>query len=188
MKRLQLILSALLVMTLLFGCESKESTKRDSRNDRDKEDTEETQESTQRDEDKVPDFTVYDLEGKEVRLSDFEGTPVVLNFWASWCPPCKAEMPDFQEAFEKWGDDVKFLIVNMTDGRTETVETAQEFIEDQGYTFPVYFDTDMEAAIAYQVQSIPCTYFIDEDGYLVSHQIGMISAQKLKKGIQEICE
>lgn len=185
MKRLRMIALLTLMAALLFGCARIRHMDTDRKSHRDQD--EETEE-TQRDEDKAPDFTVYDAKGKKVRLSDFEGTPVVLNFWASWCPPCKAEMPDFQEAYETWGDDVVFLMVNMTDGRTETMETAQALIADQGYTFPVYYDKKLDAAQAYQVASIPCTYFIDEDGYLVSQQVGIISAHKLEKGIKDICQ
>ena len=94
----------------------------------------------------APDFTVYDLDGNEVHLSDFIGKSVVLNFWASWCSPCKMEMPDFNEKYLEIGEEVQFLIINMTDGSRETVETASAFIAEQGYSFPVFYDTDQDAA------------------------------------------
>ena len=133
--------------------------------------------------DLAPDFTVYDIDGNPVKLSDFRGKPVILNFWASWCGPCKAEMPDFEEAYLEYGEDIHFVIVNLTDGRSETVESASAYISQQGYTFPVYYDTAMEAAYAYNVTSIPRTYFIDAEGKLVYAVTQMISADALQSGI-----
>ena len=131
----------------------------------------------------APDFTVYDAEGNAHKLSDYQGKPVVLNFWASWCGPCKMEMPDFDEKFQEYGDQIHFLMVNLTDGSQETVETASEFIAGQGYTFPVYFDTDMEGAIAYGVNAVPVTYLIDGEGYLVGWGQGALSGEALQGGI-----
>jgi len=136
----------------------------------------------------APDFTVYDAEGNPVKLSDFRGKPVILNFWASWCPPCKAEMPDFQKEYEAQGQDVQFLIVNMTDGNRETVETASAYIAQQGYTFPVFFDTHYTAANAYQVRSIPATYFIDAQGYVVAQFTGALTHEQLQQGISLVRE
>ena len=93
----------------------------------------------------APDFTVVDADGREVKLSDFRGKPTVVNFWATWCGYCKQEMPDFEEVYLEMGDEVNFLMVNMTDGSRETVEMASTYIADSGYTFPVYYDTQMEA-------------------------------------------
>ena len=135
---------------------------------------------------KAFDFTVYDEEGKAVKLSDFEGKPVVLNFWASWCGPCKSEMPDFEEAYGEYGEEIQFLMVNMTDGYHETIESAKKLITDSGYTFPVYYDTDLEAAKAYSVYSIPVTYFIDKDGYMTAYAQGALDKATLQKGIDLI--
>jgi thiol-disulfide isomerase/thioredoxin len=131
----------------------------------------------------VPDFTILDMNGNEVKLSDFFGKPIVLNFWASWCPPCKAELPDFEEACKRYEGKVTFLMVNLTDGKRETVEVAKEYVASQGYTFPVYFDTKYEAAYVYGVSSIPQTYFINADGSLEARATGMISAARLEEGI-----
>ena len=131
----------------------------------------------------APDFTVYDRDGNRYKLSDFQGKPVLLNFWASWCGPCKSEMPDIEKAFSTYGDEIHFLIVNMTDGQQETVESAFSYISDNGYTFPVYFDTQQEAAYAYGVYSIPVTYLIDSDGNYQGYFRGAMSSDILQQGI-----
>lgn len=134
----------------------------------------------------APDFTVVDAEGEEVKLSDYVGKPIVLNFWASWCSPCKSEMPEFNEAWEELDGEVQFLMVNMTDGARETVESAKEYVEGEGFTFPVLFDTQSEAAIAYSAYSLPTTYFIDAEGYLVARAVGAIDGDTLQRGLDMI--
>ena len=134
----------------------------------------------------APDFTVYDADGNEVSLSDFIGKPTVVNFWASWCGPCQMEMPDFDEMYKELGDEVNFFMVNMTDGSRETVEAAKKFIEDSGYSFPIYFDTDLDAAMTYGVNSLPSTYFIDAEGHAIARGQGAIDAETLKYGIDMI--
>lgn len=133
----------------------------------------------------VPDFTVYDLDGNDVHLSDYIGKPIVLNFWASWCGPCQSEMPEFDEAYAELGEDVQFLMVNMTSGR-ETLENASAFIEEHGYSFPVFYDTQSDAASTYGVYSLPTTLFIDAEGYGIAQATGAINRETLQKGIDMI--
>ena len=131
----------------------------------------------------APDFTVYDAQGNAYKLSDFRGKPVILNFWASWCGPCKSEMPDFNEKFGEYGEDIHFLMVNLTDGSQETVDSASAYIRAGGFEFPVYYDTAVEGAMAYGVNSVPVTYFIDAEGYLITRGMGALPADVLQQGI-----
>ena len=134
----------------------------------------------------APDFTVYDIEGNEVHLSDYLGTPVVLNFWASWCGPCKMEMPHFEEKSKALAGEVQFLMVNVTDGGRETVETASSFIAGEGYTFPVFYDTAYSASAAYGAYSLPTTIFINAEGHAIVQAVGAINSATLQKGIDMI--
>ena len=133
---------------------------------------------------KAPDFTVTDKDGKQVKLSDYYGRPIVLNFWASWCPPCKAEMPDFNKAYKE-NPEIQFLMVNATGGR-ETLDSAKKFIKESGYEFPVFFDSEYNAVSAYGASSLPMTFFIDKNGNLTAHGRGMLTAEALNRGIEMI--
>ena len=87
----------------------------------------------------APDFNAEDAGGKPINFFSLTGKkPIVLNFWASWCPPCKQEMPGFEAMYKKYSGKVDFVMVNMTDGARETKKKASSFIKEQGYTFPVY--------------------------------------------------
>lgn len=135
----------------------------------------------------APDFTMQDMAGNAVSFSDYTGVPIVLNFWASWCPPCKAEMPDFEKVYKEYDpNELRFLMVNLVGASGETVEKGTAFIEESGYTFPVFFDINMEASAWYGISAIPTTFFIDADGYLVAQGQGAISEEVLRMGIDMI--
>ena len=135
----------------------------------------------------APDFTVYDGDGNAVHLSDYVGKPVVMNFWASWCGPCQNEMPDFEQAYADYGDEIEFVMLNATYGR-ETMDSARSFLEESGYTFPVYYDTDADAAAAIGVTAFPTTLFIAPDGTLTAYAISMLDAETLQRGIDMLLD
>lgn len=136
----------------------------------------------------APDFTVVSNDGAEVQLSDFRGQPVVLNFWASTCGPCQGEMPGFQQAWQQYGDRMAFMMVDIPGFNGETPTRAQQFIESNGYGFPVYFDTDGSAAAAYGINSIPRTYFINADGRIAAAATGALSEERLAEGLNLLFE
>ena len=142
----------------------------------------ENPQETEQENPQVPDVVITDWDGKEVKLSAYFGRPMVLNFWASWCGPCQSEMPDFQKVYEELGGEIQFVMLNATGGR-ETVESAMEFIQKKGYTFPVFFDASETAVYTYGAYSLPTTFFIDAEGRLVTYATGAISEEILRKGI-----
>lgn len=130
----------------------------------------------------APNFTVLDRDGNQVELSDLRGKPVVLSFWASWCSVCKTGMPDFEEVYADAGEDVHFMMVNLTTG-SETEQVATDYVDENGYTFPIYLDTEIEAASAFGVTGVPITYFIDADGNLAAYGQGRLGTDGIRQGI-----
>lgn len=136
--------------------------------------------------DLAPDFTVVNAEGSPVSLSDFAGKPVVVNFWATWCPPCRAELPGFDSLYAEYGDRVEFLMVDMTDVANDTVTGVKEFVAENGFSFPVYYDTEFSAADAYAINAIPVTIFVRADGTLAAQQIGSMQESQLRAYLDEL--
>ncbi len=134
----------------------------------------------------APDFTFYTLDGTAANLSDYLGKPVVLNFWASSCGPCRSEMPDFQTAYDTLGGEVQFLMVNVTDGSWDTLESASGYIAESGFTFPVFYDTDNHAAFTYGLRGLPTTFFINAEGSVVGSRSGAMNLDILMGGINLI--
>ncbi len=135
---------------------------------------------------KAKDFSVINKDGKNVKLSDYFGSPIVVNFWATWCSPCKSELPAFEELSKKYDGKVIFMMVNLTDGYQETVEGVKEFIKENNYEFSVFFDTEYSASNAYQTNYIPETIFIDKDGNMVNKHIGAMNKETLKNYIDTL--
>ncbi len=133
----------------------------------------------------APDFTMTDLAGNTLTLDSLKGKPIVLNFWASWCGFCVQEMPDFDIVYKELGDEVTFVMLNVTDGVRETREKGEKYYADAAYSFPVYFDDQGTQGVnAYGVTGFPTTYFIDRNGNLAAWAGGMIDQEALRRGIQ----
>lgn len=138
---------------------------------------------------KMPDFTVWDENGQETTLLEIlDGKPAVLNFWTSKCPPCKEEMPHFQKAYEEFGEEVQFIMLDGVGCMGETEESGKEYVEEEGFTFPVYYDLEMDAVMSYGIQAFPTTFFIDKEGNLADGRQGMLTEELLRQGIEGIIE
>ncbi len=137
---------------------------------------------------KMPDFTVYTAEGEKVTLYEKLEGPVVINFWATWCPPCKSELPAFDALAKEYEGRVEFMMVDLTDGERETVDGVLSFLSENGYTFPVYYDKDGNAAMLYGVSSIPLTIFLDSEGRLCDYHLGAMTEDALKESIEELLD
>ena len=174
-----LILAAAMLMSLL-SCAVAEQGEKDSGKKEDTTNAAEGESSI------LPDFTVYTEDGKKVSLYDKLDRPVVINFWATWCPPCKTELPAFDALAKEYGDRVEFMMVNMTDGERETVDAVLEFLLDNGYSFPVYYDTHMDAAMTYGVSSIPLTVFMTSEGKMTDYHVGAMTEDVIRGYIEDL--
>ena len=129
------------------------------------------------------DFAFLDQAGNNLRLSDFFGTPIILNFWASWCPACVMESPYFETLYQETRGEIHILKVNLLDGARETRTIVDSFMDEFGYTFPLFFDTTGESVAAYGIRGIPQTLFINPEGYIVARMQGAVSEQSLRDGL-----
>ncbi|MYL64964.1 redoxin domain-containing protein [Bacillus hwajinpoensis] len=120
----------------------------------------------------APNFKLQTLNGEAVQLSDYRGKRVIVNFWATWCPPCRAEIPDFQKLYEK--KDVEILAVNLTETE-ESTEGVEEFVKEFGMTFPVVMDENSDVSNTYQVSAYPTSYMIDSNGRIQFVAMGALN-------------
>lgn len=128
------------------------------------------------------DLTRLDDERATIALADFAGEPLVLNFWASWCVPCRTEMPAYQQVFDEVGDRVRFLGVNVRDRRDDGLA----FAADAGVRYPSIFDPQATMTADYDVFGLPTTIFIDERGRIVAQRTGELSAEDLRTTIDRL--
>ncbi|MCG0279029.1 MAG: TlpA family protein disulfide reductase [Thermanaeromonas sp.] len=133
----------------------------------------------------APDFTLPDMQGRTVALSQLKGKPVFLNFWATWCPPCRAEMPEIQEFFEKYRGEVEVLAVNLISSE-RSLEEVKKFLQTNGYTFPVVLDTEDVATKLYLVRAIPTSYLVDAQGVIRLKYTGPLTLELLERALEEV--
>ncbi len=131
----------------------------------------------------APQFELTGLDGKTYKLSDFKGKPVMINFWASWCPPCRAEMPTLQAAYKEY-EAQGFVILGVNLNESEVA--INSFKEKTGITFPILIDKDDHVSRLYDIVPLPTSYFVDKNGVVQGKWTGEISKDQLKALIQKI--
>ena len=135
----------------------------------------------------APDFEVTSLTGETVKLSDYKGKKVILNFWASWCPPCKAEMPHMQNFYEDYAEEenVEILAVNLTT-EDHGLDKVEQFVADYGLTFPIPLDEDGKLLDIYQTITIPTTYMLDTNGVIQNKIVGPMDEQMMMDFVKSL--
>ncbi|AND41047.1 TlpA disulfide reductase family protein [Cytobacillus oceanisediminis] len=134
----------------------------------------------------APDFELTDMEGNPVKLSDYRGKAVLLNFWASWCPPCRAEMPHMEKLYNKYKDEnFDILAVNLTNTEKNSGD-AEKFVKELGLTFTIPMDVKGEAGSDYNIMAYPTSYFIDSDGVIREKVLGALNEEYMEKEIKKL--
>lgn len=182
--------------TTEMGSEKKEASKQKETSQENKEAVDEnTGSDAKEDAEIVPsiDFNLKDQYGNEHKLSDYKGKTVFLNFWATWCPPCKAEMPDIQKIYESYESEgenalVVLGVASPNIGGEGSEEEIQAFLEENGYTYPVLMDTTGEVFASYGISSYPTTFMIDRDGNVFGYVSGMLSEDVMRSIIKQTME
>ncbi|RNF39872.1 peroxiredoxin family protein [Planococcus salinus] len=131
----------------------------------------------------APDFELTTAQGETMRLSDYRGQKVFINFWATWCPPCRAEMPDMQKLYEQ--TDIEILAVNLTDTESSASKAA-EFVEELGLTFPIPMDEESTVSDLYQVRAYPTSYMIDTQGRISYVAPGALNYDKMLQEVEKM--
>lgn len=134
----------------------------------------------------APNFTLESLEGESITLSELKGKPIFINFWASWCDPCKLEMPHIQAAYDQYGDQIQFIMINAIE--VDSLEDVQSYLNEAGLDFPVYPDHKDVVHQKYQVNGWPTSFFINRNGRIVEIVMGTMTKEKLNRSINMILE
>ncbi|MDF1618549.1 TlpA disulfide reductase family protein, partial [Petrocella sp. FN5] len=133
----------------------------------------------------APDFTLTSSTGEAISLSDYRGKIVFLNFWTTWCKYCLEEMPDFQAAYEKYGDDLQILLVNVTTNENTDRKGVIDWYEQFDYTMPMVLDEVGDVTGQFTIPGYPTTYFIDRDGSVIAYYPGLMSTELIDEVMEE---
>lgn len=135
---------------------------------------------------RAPDFTITDMNGNKVSLKDYAGKPVFINFWASWCEPCREEMPYIEEAYTQYKDQIEFLMINVI--AVDTIKDMQAFMNEFGLTFPVLLDQKNTVSDLYRIYGYPTSYFITDKGVIAEKVAGGMSKQMFNRLLKNILQ
>jgi len=129
------------------------------------------------------DFTLENLAGDKVSLSDYEGKVVLINFWATWCPPCRAEIPDLEAAYRAWEGNGLVVLGLSTD---ESREQVQAFVDEFGMTYPILLDSEAKIMETYRARGLPMSVLVDRDGVIQVRHIGYLDAEQLNDYLAQV--
>ena len=131
----------------------------------------------------APDFELITLTGETAKLSDYKGKKVILNFWATWCPPCRVEMPYMESYYEKYkeSENVEILAVNMSNMERGRSKTVKEFVNEHNLTFPILLDEDGEVTDLYEVRRYPTTFIINTEGIITDQGNWSLDEEVIKE-------
>lgn len=133
---------------------------------------------------KAPDFNLKDQYGVIHSLENYKGKVIFLNFWATWCPPCKKEMPDVESIYKEYGENKKDVVILGVNSEKEN--EVKKFLKDKGYTFPIVIDENSEVMRKYFIQAFPTSFVIDKEGNVYGYVMGGLTKEQIKQVIEEV--
>ena len=133
---------------------------------------------------KAPDFNLKDQYGVTHSLENYKGKVIFLNFWATWCPPCKKEMPDIENIYKEYGENKKDVVILGVNSEKEN--EVKKFLKDKGYTFPTVIDENSEVMRKYFIQAFPTSFVIDKEGNVYGYVMGGLTKEQIKQVIEEV--
>ncbi len=184
MKKNAFIAILLLMTVALFGCEKNDKNDLKSETPAVNQNTPMTHNST--DLKKAPEFSLRSVSGKEVKLSDYKGKVVIVDFWATWCPPCRKGIPDLIDLQKKYKDNL--VIIGISVDGTNTINDVKPFVKDQGINYPIVFTSEKVINDFGGIEAIPTSFIIDKDGNIVDSHVGLVPKDVLSNKIETLIQ